>query len=700
MDRALKVFTPAVVLLLLGAAVSLYAGLQIGGAADPRTVADPGAIVRYLLPASRTAVNLSLSVMLGALLIAVWALATDKNEYGRVMDLAAGAAAVLTVSSGTALIATYLDVSLQPFSASQAFGAGLGQFVSELELGRLWIELVALAAVTTVLCFAVRSRRLTLLPLVTAVLCLLPLAAQGHAAGASGHSLAVNAMFLHIGGAAVWIGGLVTIVYLALFSTPERFAVLVRRYSFLALLASIAVFCSGVLSGMLRLGDLSNLFTTGYGQLLVLKTAAMIVLLGFGAWHRIRLIPRLAAAKPRGAAAKHPGAAKQLAAAKQPREAKIPAGEAKQTAIYRTRLFLWFVVSEIAIMGIASGLAGALGRTETPVTIQPARELGTTITPAEWLTGDPLPPELTPDRIFTQWKFDLLWILIAVFGIAIYYYGVIKLRRRGDKWGIGRTISWTAGMLVLFWVTNGYLNAYEAYLFSSHMLGHMFLTMLIPMLLVLGAPVTLLLRAAEKRRDGSWGPREWVVWALDTPWAKLVSNPIFAAIMFSGSLWIFYFTPILRWAMEEHIGHQWMIVHFLLSGYLFALTLIGIDPVPNRFSYPLRLVLLLATMAAHAFFGVTIMSGEGLLAADWFGAMGREWGDPPLQDQQNGGGIAWGIGEIPTLLLTLIVSVQWARADDKEQRRRDRAADRTGDAELRAYNEMLQQRAERQQTRR
>lgn len=136
-----------------------------------------------------------------------------------------------------------------------------------------------------------------------------------------------------------------------------------------------------------------------------------------------------------------------------------------------------------------------------------------------------------------------------------------------------------------------------------------------------------------------------------------------------------------------------MIVHFLLSGYLFTLALIGVDPVPRRAAYPLRVIILLATMAAHAFFGVTVMSGTGLLAADWFGAMGRTWGEAPLIDQQSGGGIAWGIGEIPTLLIMLVVAVQWARSDEKEQRRRDRAAERSGDAELNAYNEMLAARA-------
>jgi putative copper resistance protein D len=92
-------------------------------------------------------------------------------------------------------------------------------------------------------------------------------------------------------------------------------------------------------------------------------------------------------------------------------------------------------------------------------------------------------------------------------------------------------------------------------------------------------------------------------------------------------------------------------------------------------------------MAFHAFFGLSIMVGSGLLLADWYGAMG--WGTDALADQQLGGGIAWSIGEIPTVALAITVAIQWARSDAKETKRRDRHADRTGEAELEAYNAQL-----------
>jgi putative copper resistance protein D len=244
-------------------------------------------------------------------------------------------------------------------------------------------------------------------------------------------------------------------------------------------------------------------------------------------------------------------------------------------------------------------------------------------------------------------------------------------------------------MALLLFVTSGSLNVYQEYLFSIHMIAHMFLTMAIPVLLVPGAPVTLLMRAVQKRADSSRGVREWVLWAVHTKYAMFVAHPLVAAVNFAGSLVVFYFTPLFDWATREHIGHQWMIVHFLITGYLFVQSLIGIDPGPSRVSYPIRLVMLIGVMAFHAFFGLALMGGTGLLLPDWFGEMGRTWGLPPLEDQQSGGAIAWGIGEIPTIILTIIVSVQWFKSDNRDSKRLDRASDRSNNQDLTDYNQML-----------
>jgi putative copper resistance protein D len=357
--------------------------------------------------------------------------------------------------------------------------------------------------------------------------------------------------------------------------------------------------------------------------------------------------------------------------------------------------FWVLVTAELAFMGFASGIAAALARTATPV-----KQVADGTTPAEILTGQPLPPPETLGRLAFGANVDPIWLLVAVFGVFFYLAGVWRLRRRGDKWPIGRTVSWVAGLVVLAYITNGGVAVYTDYLFSAHMTMHMVLTMLVPLLLVPGAPVTLAARAIRKRTDGSRGGREWILLAVHSRYAGYFANPFVAAVLFAGSLWVFYYSPLFRWAAENHIGHEWMTAHFLVTGYLFVQSLIGIDPVPFRLAWPFRLLLLLGTMVFHAFFGLTIMTASGLFLADWFGAMGRTWGATPMQDQLTAGGIAWSIGEIPTLALAVVVALQWSRSDARETRRKDRASDRSGNADVAEYNAMLQRMADKDASRR
>lgn len=669
MPRSVRVLGPAV--LTIVALVATFAALAFGGGADAQLIQDPGPITRYGVPIAKLLTNLSAAGMIGALVLAVWALSPKRREFDLALDVAAASAAVMTVASAATAFFTFLLVTAVPFDLSDDFGQKLGQFVTTIELGQAWLTTTLIAATVTVLCFAVRNHTALVFVTALAVASLVPMAQQGHAAGAAGHNAAISALGLHLVFAAVWLGGLLTLVLLKRSFGTDRLPVVLARYSTVALICFIVVALSGYSSAALRIGTLDEL-ATPYGGLVLVKVTALIALGCFGAAQRRFLIGRMTRAVGFGAGA-------GLDTRPTSSGATRPAG-----ATAATGAFWWLVVGELVFMGLASGVAAALARTATPVTEQ-AGSLARS--PAEILTGEPLPPWPEYFRFFTEWEPDLLWVVACGFGIFFYVAGVLRLRRRGDHWPVYRAVLWVAGLLLLAYVTSGGVNVYEQYLFSAHMLGHMALTMAVPVLLVPGAPVTLAARAIRPRKDGSRGGREWILLAVHSKFAGFIANPIVAAVLFAGSLWVFYYTPLFRWSMFDHIGHEWMVAHFLITGYLFVQSLIGIDPVPYRLPYPFRLLLLLGTMAFHAFFGLAIMTGTGLFLADWYGAMG--WGTDALVDQQLGGGIAWSVGEIPTVALAITVAVQWARSDEKESRRLDRHADRTGDAELEQYNARL-----------
>ena len=143
----------------------------------------------------------------------------------------------------------------------------------------------------------------------------------------------------------------------------------------------------------------------------------------------------------------------------------------------------------------------------------------------------------------------------------------------------------------------------------------------------------------------------------------MLGNPVVAAALFFGSLVVFYYSPLFELSLRTHTGHVLMVIHFLLTGYLFAWVLIGVDPGPPKWAPSLRLLILFATISFHAFFGVALTTGTTLLAPDFFEQLHLPWGPDLLVDQRNAGAVAWGVGEVPTLLLAMLVALAWVRSD-------------------------------------
>ncbi|GAB3589566.1 cytochrome c oxidase assembly protein [Angustibacter peucedani] len=633
-------------------------GLTLTGAAGASLVADPGAATRWGLPLAKVVDDVAACLTVGLLVLAAVALplggAGRRTAGSRSPELAGTALTVVRLAGATAFVWAVSGAVVLVLSYARLAGVGpgepgfsqqLGQFITEIDLLRaLLVSSLVVAVVATGAVVATRQVTVGWMALLS-VVALLPVALTGHASGSLDHELAVDSLAMHLVGVTVWVGGLVGLVVLRGRLGPALPDV-VARYSTLALWCFGLVALSGAVNAWLRLGGLDGL-QTRYGALVGVKVASLVLLGVAGAAHRRRTI-RVIAAEPAAAQA-----------------------------------FWRLAIGELVVMGVAVGAAVALASSAPP------REVEAAGTPALALTGYPMPPPLDLARWFGAWRVDLLWTTVAVLLAGLYVVGVRRLAARGDRWPVLRTVAWVAGCVVLVWATSGAPGIYGRVLFSAHMMGHMTMSMVVPPLLVLGAPVTLALRTLPARRDGSQGPREWLLAVVHSRFLALVGHPLVAAGLFAGSLIAFYYSPLFELSLRTHTGHVLMHVHFLLVGYLFASVLIGVDPGPRHPPYPMRLLLLFATMAFHAFFGIALVQGSQLLAPDVLGALGRTWGRSPIADQQYGGAVAWGVGELPVLLLGMGIAIAWVRSDDREARRSDRQADRDGDAELAAYNARL-----------
>ena len=306
--------------------------------------------------------------------------------------------------------------------------------------------------------------------------------------------------------------------------------------------------------------------------------------------------------------------------------------------------------------------------------------------------GYELPGPPTTWTLATFWRPDLLIGVAAVVAAILYLFGVRRLRRRGDEWPVGRTISWVLGCLVVVVVTGSGVRAYGSAMFSVHMAEHMALNMFAPVLLVLGAPATLALRALPAAHgDEPPGPREWLLRVLHSKVTAVLSNPIVALVVFVLSLYVVYFTGIFGTLTRYHWGHVLLTVHFIIVGYLFYWVIIGIDPGPRRIPFLARIGLLFAVMPFHAFFGIALMTMSTVVGDKFYSELMLPWVTDRLHDQWLGGAIAWGASEVPVVLVVVAIVAQWAKVDRREANRGDRHADTYEDTELDSYNAMLEE---------
>ncbi|KAB2971498.1 cytochrome c oxidase assembly protein [Streptomyces sp. SS1-1] len=286
------------------------------------------------------------------------------------------------------------------------------------------------------------------------------------------------------------------------------------------------------------------------------------------------------------------------------------------------------------------------------------------------------------------WSTDPFFLVACLVGLGLYAWGVVRLRRRGDAWPVARTVSFVVGVLTVLLVMCTGLNDYGMVMFSVHMVQHMVISMLSPILILLGAPVTLALRALPPAARGSKGPRELLLALLHSRYMRIVTHPAFTIPMFIASLYALYFTPLFDFLMGSRTGHIAMMVHFLAVGVVFFWPIIGVDPGPHRPGHLMRMLELFAGMPFHAFFGIALMMGS-VPMVETFKNPPASLGIDALSDQGAAGGIAWAFSEIPSVLVLIALLFQWYGSEQRQARRKDRAADRDGDKELEAYNAYL-----------
>lgn len=268
-----------------------------------------------------------------------------------------------------------------------------------------------------------------------------------------------------------------------------------------------------------------------------------------------------------------------------------------------------------------------------------------------------------------QWHVDVP-VVVVLSAVAFgYLTGVRRLRDAGGTWPRARLVAMAAGLAVLAVGLLSGLVHYEETSFGAHAAQHLLVGMVGPLLIVLGAPLTLALRAAPA------GARRGLRRIATHPAAAVVGHPVTGWLAFGGTLVALYFTPLYEAALRDDVVHVWLHVHLFVAGALFAWPLVGIGPLPVRVSHLSRLLAVVVAVPFHAFVAVALLTATTPLALDWYSARTGRSAAEILADQRVGAGLLWAAGELIALAMVGIVTARWLGSEQRMAERMERLED-------------------------
>jgi len=258
------------------------------------------------------------------------------------------------------------------------------------------------------------------------------------------------------------------------------------------------------------------------------------------------------------------------------------------------------------------------------------------------------------------WQLDPASLLLVGLTGALYAVGVRRLAARGRRWSPARTAALAGALTVAVVATQSGIARHEDARLWVHMVQHVLLGMVVPLLLVLAAPLTLALQSANP------ATRRSLRSALRSRPAHLLTRPVVAWALFGGGLVAIYLTPLLELSVRNDAVHLLVHAHVVVSGALFLAVLVGVDPLPGRPPYGARLLALLVAVPFHAVIGVALLSSGSPVAPEAY---------PLLSDQRTAAGLFWGTGELFTLVVAAVIARQWWVDEQRAAARDDRRAD-------------------------
>ncbi|WP_371482372.1 cytochrome c oxidase assembly protein [Kitasatospora sp. NBC_00315] len=250
------------------------------------------------------------------------------------------------------------------------------------------------------------------------------------------------------------------------------------------------------------------------------------------------------------------------------------------------------------------------------------------------------PPPWHWADLATAWTPEPVVLTLAALLAGWYLYAVTALGRAGERWGPTRTAAFLGGLLLWVWVTCSGLGVYERILFTDRAVQIVLLLMLVPLLLALGAPVSLLVRTSPPAR------RERLLRALRSRPSKLLMFPAISTALLMAPPWLLYCTPWYEKTLSSGLWNTGLHVSLVALGLAYFWPRLQIDPVGHEYPHLVGLFITFAEVIFDAALGILLIYGGHLVAGHYYTELARPWGPSVRQDQTWGGNSLWVLGDL------------------------------------------------------
>jgi putative copper resistance protein D len=265
-----------------------------------------------------------------------------------------------------------------------------------------------------------------------------------------------------------------------------------------------------------------------------------------------------------------------------------------------------------------------------------------------------------PSLLVSHWHPSGVPDVAVAAAATLYLAGAARIHPR---WQVRRTAAFLAGLGCILVAIDSGIGAFDDQLLSVHMVQHMLLLLVAPLLLLAGRPVILALRALPPRRRRTLAA---VLYRLASVTRPAVCLATFSAIVVGTHLPAFYDATLRHPAV-----HDFEHALYLVAGLLLWWPLLDADPVPaHRLSGLGRLVYLLATMPAMAIVGA-YLNRHLTLVYPPYGPPAHALGVSGVLDQQQAGAIMWVAGSAILIGVGLWVAIAALVAEERRQQARE-----------------------------